>query len=127
MSPKPFFLQLTGLTLLAAGIVVLLNTLPQLEEHYPLGWISLGIFFFLTVLMYFAGRQAAGSANKNDFTSVVLAFTLGKLFVIILAVFGYSQLREPETNFFILPFFSMYLIYTIFETYVMMKLGKAKT
>jgi len=126
MSPKPFFLQLTGLTLLAAGIVGLLNTLPQLEEHHPLGWISLGIFFFLTVLLYFAGRRAAGSTNKNDFTSVVMAFTLGKLLLIIAAIFGYSQLARPETNFFILPFFSMYLIYTIFETYVMMKLGKTK-
>ncbi|NBC09622.1 MAG: hypothetical protein GVY26_20715 [Bacteroidetes bacterium] len=126
MSEKYFYLQLIAVTLLAAAAVYLINTLPQLQAHRIVGWISLGLFFFITILMFHFGRQAALSDNKHTFTNVFLGFTTGKIFLIILFVFGYSRMTEPETKFFILPFFSMYLIYTIFETYVMMKLGRIK-
>lgn len=126
MSDKPFYLQLAAVTLAAAAIIYFLNTLPQLQGHETLGWISLGLFFFITILLFQFGRQAALSDNKHTFTNVFLGFTTGKIFLIILFVFGYSRIVEPETKFFILPFFSMYLIYTIFETYVMMKLGRIK-
>lgn len=126
MSEKYFYLQLAAVTLLAAAAVYLINTLPQLQAHQLVGWISLGLFFFITILMFLFGKQAALSDNKHTFTNVFLGFTTGKIFLIILFVFGYSRITEPETKFFILPFFSMYLIYTIFETYVMMKLGRIK-
>ena len=126
MSEKYFYLQLAAVTLLAAAAVYLINTLPQLQAHQLVGWISLGLFFFITILMFLFGKQAALSDNKHTFTNVFLGFTTGKIFLIVLFVFGYSRVTEPETKFFILPFFSMYLIYTIFETYVMMKLGRIK-
>jgi len=126
MSEKYFYLQLAAVTLLAAAAVYLINSLPQLQAHQLVGWISLGLFFFITILMFHFGKQAALSDNKHTFTNVFLGFTTGKIFLIILFVFGYSRITEPETKFFILPFFSMYLIYTIFETYVMMKLGRIK-
>ncbi len=126
MSENRFYLQLAAVTLLAAAAVYFINTMAQLQAHQVVGWISLGLFFFITILMFNFGKQAALSDNKHTFTNVFLGFTTGKIFLIILFVFGYSRITEPETKFFILPFFSMYLIYTIFETYVMMKLGRIK-
>ena len=126
MSKERFYLQLSALTLLAAITVYLLNTLPQLRGHELLGWVSLGLFFIITVLMFHFGDRAARSDNKHSFTNVFLGFTTGKLFLIMLLLFGYSRTVNPDTKFFILPFFSMYLIYTIFETYVLIKLGRIK-
>jgi hypothetical protein len=124
MSAKSFFLQLAVVTLIAVAVIYTLNTLPKLQAYEGLGWASVGVFFILSLLMYHFGKQAAQSDNKHSFTNVFLGFTVGKIFLMIIVVLGYSQLAEPETKFFIVPFFSMYLIYTIFETYVMMKLGR---
>ena len=124
MSQRSFFIQLGALSLVTAILIFFLNRLPRLQAYSLLSWISLGAFITLCILMYLAGYRAALSDNKNDFTNAVLGFTVGKMFLAILVIFGYSQLANPPDKLFIIPFFAIYLIYTIFETYFMMKLGR---
>lgn len=127
MTAKAFFLQLALVTLIAAATAYGINTFPQFADVQPIAWISLGIFVLLSVVMYYAGRKAAFSDNKHDFTNVSLGITISKIFIAILFILGYNQLMQPDSRFFIIPFFLMYLIYTIFETYIMMKLGRLNT
>jgi len=124
MSQRNFFIQLGILSLGAAILLFFLNRLPQLQAYSALSWISLAAFTALCILMYLGGYRAAMSDNKNDFTNAILGFTIGKMFLAILVIFGYSQLAQPPDKLFIIPFFAIYLIYTIFETYFMMKLGR---
>lgn len=124
MDQRSFFIQLGLLSLGAAILLFFLNRLPQLQAYSTLSWISLAAFVGLSILMYLAGRRAAESDNKNDFTNAVVGFTAGKMFLAILVLLGYSQLAQPPDKLFIIPFFAVYLIYTIFETYFMMKLGR---
>lgn len=127
MTAKAFYLQLALVSLIAAATAFGINTFPQFADVQPIAWISLGIFVLLSVVMYYAGRKAAFSDNKHDFTNVSLGVTIGKIFIAILFILGYNQLIQPDSRFFIIPFFLMYLIYTIFETYIMMKLGRLNT
>jgi len=127
VTAKAFYLQLAIVTLIAAATAFGINTFPQFADVQPIAWISLGIFVLLSVVMYYAGRKAAFSDNKHDFTNVSLGVTIGKIFIAILFILGYNQLMQPDSRFFIIPFFLMYLIYTIFETYIMMKLGRLNT
>lgn len=127
MSQRQFLIQLGLLSLSVAILVFFLNRLPQLQSSSFLSWASLAAFIAMSVVMFFAGSRAARSDNKNDFTNAVLGFTVGKMFLAILVIFGYSQLAQPADKLFIIPFFSIYLIYTIFETYFMMKLGRMKS
>ena len=124
MSQRSFFVQLGMLSFGAAILLFFLNCLPQLQAYSSLSWISLAAFAGLCILMYQAGYRAAMSDNKNDFTNAVLGFTVGKMFLAILVILGYSLLAQPPDKLFIIPFFAIYLIYTIFETYFMMKLGR---
>lgn len=127
MSANTFFTQLAIVTLLAAAVAYGINTFPQFTNVQSIAWISLGIFVLLSIVMFYAGRKAAFSENKHDFTNVSLGITIGKIFIAILFILGYEQLMQPDSRFFIIPFFLMYLIYTIFETYIMMKLGRLNT
>jgi hypothetical protein len=127
VTAKAFYLQLALVTLIAAATAYGINTFPQFADVQPIAWISLAIFVLLSVVMYYAGRRAAFSDNKHDFTNVSLGVTIGKIFIAILFILGYNQLMQPDSRFFIIPFFLMYLIYTIFETYIMMKLGRLNT
>ncbi|MCB0558648.1 MAG: hypothetical protein H6573_03810 [Lewinellaceae bacterium] len=124
MSQRSFFIQLSILSLGTAILLFFLNRLPQLQAYSTLSWISLAAFAALCILMYLAGYQAVMSDNKNNFSNAVLGFTAAKMFLAILVIFGYSQLAQPPDKLFIIPFFAIYLIYTIFETYFMMKLGR---
>jgi len=126
MDAKLFYIQLLILSLLVGIGLFFLNRVPQLETHALLSWLSLAFFVSLSILMYYSGKRGAQSENKNDFTNVVLGFTIGKMFIAILVIYAYIQLTQPAGKLFILPFFGIYLIFTAFETYFMMKLGKTK-
>ena len=64
---------------------------------------------------------ASFSKNKNAFTSVILMTTMAKMFLAILIIVIYVKVFEPDSRMFVFPFLGIYLIYTIFETYFMMK------
>lgn len=127
MSPSTFFTQLALLSSGTAALLFLLNRLPQFQPYNTLAWGSLVAFIALSAAMYAAGQRAAQSSNKNDFTTVLMGFTAGKMFLAIIAIYGYNQLAQPATKLFIVPFFSVYFIYTAFETYFMMRLGRIKS
>lgn len=125
MTNKTFFLQLLGVIAFTVAVLFALFQMPSMVPYQLLGWISLGVFVFLTLLMFFVGRSSANHKNKNNFTNTVLMFTMGKMLLAIMVVYAYLQLAAPTDKFFIVPFFAVYFIFTAFETYVMMRLGKA--
>ena len=78
----------------------------------------------LTLGMFILGGVTAKSTNKSLFTGVVLGFTFGKIFLSLFVVIGYYELTQPTSKIFLLPFFIVYLVFTIFETYLMMQIGQ---
>jgi len=125
MTNKAFLLQLGGVILITVAALLGLYQVPKLAPYQVLGWISLGGFVFLSMVMFFLGRSAANSSNKNTFTNTIMRFTMGKMKFAIMIVYAYLQMAAPTDKFFVIPFFLVYFIFTAFETYFMMKLGKA--
>jgi hypothetical protein len=126
MTRNLFFLQLAVLTLAAATGLWFLLSLPSFQPFAVFSWCSLGLFFLLTIAMYFSGYSAAKSNNKNDFTTVAIGFSGGKIFLSAILILIFTELAKPESKLFILPFFGIYVLYTIFEVYFMMRLGRLK-
>lgn len=123
MNHRNFFTQLGFVSL---GIIVLifaLNLVPTFQAFQSLTWISFIFLLFLTVLMYFIGHTSANSSNKNSFLQVVMATTFFKMFLCVGLVVVYQSIMEPESKMYVVPFLLIYIIFTIFETYFMMKLS----
>ncbi len=124
MDQGRFFSLLLVTTATTALVVFGLHQIPRLQPYWLLSLLSTVGFCLLSVFMYYAGRNAARSSNKNDFTNIIMGFTMGKMVLSFVLIFAYLKLVEPADKIFVLPFFSIYLIYTVFETYFMMKLGR---
>lgn len=127
MSRSIFFYSLVGITVLTALFVFFMTSLPTFQADTGVLWISFAAFALLSLLMYFLGHKAVSSKNKNNFISVILVSTVVKMFMAILIIFVYIRVYLPESRLFVLPFLGIYLIYTVYETYFMMKLAKMKT
>ena len=127
MSRSIFFYSLVGITVLTALFVFFMTSLPIFQADTGVLWISFAAFSLLSLLMYFIGHKAISSKNKNNFISVILVSTVVKMFMAILIIFVYIRVYLPESRLFVLPFLGIYLIYTVYETYFMMKLAKMKT
>lgn len=124
MNTRRFFAELSLVSAATALLLYLLYYVPAIAEFAFLGWLALFLFIMLSVVMFFLGLRAARGANKNAFTTVVLGFSVAKLALSAVLILIYFQVYEPSSKWFILPFFAVYLIYTIFEVYFMGKIGK---
>ena len=119
-----FYIQLLIITLISAAILFGINQIELMAPYFWFSWICLGFFILFTLAMYYFGSKSAKSENKNEFTNVVVGFMAGKMFLAAMTILMYSEIVQPTSKIFILPFFIVYIIYTAFETYFMMKVGK---
>lgn len=126
MNKAQFF---KSLLLLASGLWILLFALsyfPVFQEHQIFIWSSWGMFFLFTIGVYFFAEKAAYSPNLHTFSAVSLGVIFIKMVFILILVIIYKEAVNPSDIWFLIPFFIIYLCFTIFEVYFMSKLGRIK-
>lgn len=126
MTKGDFFSKLGFLSLTLGLMLFGLHQFPAFQPHYLLSWVSCIFFVVFSILIYAIGYKAANHEDKHLFTSVILGFVFGKMFLSILMLVIYHKIVQPTDNLFLAPFFIVYLVYTVFETYFMIKLGKIR-
>ena len=127
MNLRTFLSQLAITTV----IVLLLNLILQqffntFVQYSSVIWWSLGLFVPLSIGMYFVGDKASKSENKMLFHNLIIITIFAKMFLSVFVLLIYKKIFQPETKNFTLPFFLVYFIFTIFETYFMVKLAQKK-
>ena len=127
MSTKRF-LSLLVITSLGVSLFSLLlgQVFATYQLYNPVTWWSLGMFIPLSIAMFWGGQRASKSENKYFFSNLIMPFTFIKMFVAVAGLVVYKKIFQPETKYFLLPFFVVYFVFTIFETYFMVKLAKNK-
>jgi len=126
MTKRSFFNQLGGLSGGIALLLIVLNFIPQIQADISVSWFSWLFFIVFTVAVFYVAQKAALSANPHMFTTVIMGVVIGKMFFSVLIILLYIKMMNPESRYFLLPFFAIYFSFTIFELYFMTKLGKMK-
>ena len=126
MSRRRFFLQLTLVTFGTLAGISLLQLFPQFHVSFQFSLLSLLFFVVISAVMFLIAAQAALSKDKNVFTRLIMVFTFVKMLLTLALVVVFQKFARPTNNLFLIPFFSIYIVYTIFETTFMTKLGKIK-
>ena len=123
MLTSRFLTLLTVVTLIAIVGVAICHWLLPIGYALPFSILTLVMFLFVSVVIFFLGRRSAGATNKQLFSNVFMASTMAKMFLCGMLVVSYVLLAEPTSKLFIVPFFWLYLVYTAFEVYFLMKLS----
>lgn len=126
MKPAVFIAWWLGLALFSGIAVYLLLQWPLVAAYQSWAWGSWLVFLLISLPVYFLGRAAARSTDKYSFIRFVMGSVAGKMFLAAGAVFLYKELAQPATKWFSLPFLLVYLCFTIFETILLMRLGKSQ-
>jgi hypothetical protein len=125
MEFRNFFLQLAIISIgLCVCQFLLINYLPALSVYQDLFWISQVFFIALTIISFFGGKHFVQKTNKNAFFQFMMLLIFVRLFSSATLVIGYFQITKPDTKLFLLPFFLSYLSYTVFEVYILSKIGR---
>ena len=124
MNQSRFLLYLGIVSACTALGLFLLNLLPGFQVHAAFAWGTFAFFVLFTLLAFWYGNMAARSTNKHQFTNAFMGLTMIKMLFSLMIVVGYFFLAKPADKLFIVPFFGIYLIYTVFETALLMNLGR---
>lgn len=121
LTSKKFFSALI-ITLLSSAIVAgYAGELLKVSEHNLLMYLSISLFTLLAIGVFYLSERAARMNSRNFFMQIVMINTMAKMFGSVVLVVGYFAIYKPSTNKFIVPFLIVYILYTIFDAYFMMK------
>lgn len=124
LSTKNFYVGL-AITLFASAITAgYAGELLEVTEHNLLMYFSVLFFTLLAMGIFHLSERAAKSNNKNFFMQIVMINTMMKMFGSVAVVIGYFYVTKPSTTKFIVPFLIVYVLFTIFDAYFMMKQSK---
>ena len=125
MSIRTFLIGLIlSILLSAGGNLLLLGFIPESTEHTAMAWVTLFLFAFFCGAFFAAGKLTARSTNRNAFTGVIFASIFAKLFFSLIFLLAYQKVAEPGNSWFVAFFFISYLVFTVFEVWFLVKVGK---
>ena len=127
MNSKQFFIQLLICCLVALGLVYGLSFGLEIGEYFDLSLLSLLFFAFLSIIIFYMGKNAAQSENQFLFMNIIVMNMVIKMLLSFGIILMYVQIKEPENKLFVIPFFIIYFIFNAFETHFMTKQSKVKS
>lgn len=119
------FIKILGITLLVLLVpLVCLHSFHPFSNHIWLSVSGIVVFSFLSIVIYYLGNKAVHSSNKYLYNNLIIVNFLLKFILSISVIMVYTKLVQTQDSFFLLPFVLIYIIFTIMETYFMMKQAK---
>ena len=127
MKTGDFYKKISLLTILLILISAGLSQVNIFQNTFYFSLTSIGIFFAFTVVVYHLAAKTVDSPNKNLYSTVAFSSIIVKLIMMMAVLFIYKSMAHPVSRFHFLPFILIYLVFTAFETLVLMKLAKPST
>ena len=86
--------------------------------------LNLSFYTILSILMYFVARRASRDQNPYKFSRAFLMFSFIKILVSIFIIVAFIEITGVGQRHFLASFIVTYVLFTVMETYVFLKLSK---
>ncbi len=103
-----------------------LQYLQLLGAHPDFAWICFVFFTLLTLLTIYITSISAKASNKVKGTTMILGAMGIKFLFSMFLILGYILAVRPDNARFILPFFVLYILFTVIETNYLLKITKTQ-
>ncbi|MBK6545296.1 MAG: hypothetical protein IPO78_02200 [Saprospiraceae bacterium] len=124
MNSSKFYLWLILTSILSLCISIFAVSGPNIYELNKASYILIAFFIFFTIVIFMFSNQAVKSSNPFLFTRVfIISISLKLLFLSMLVVL-FVKFLVIKPRELVIPLLSSYLLFTILETWVLMKLAK---
>ncbi len=124
MKSSVFFKWLIIITLLLTTVIFVLSFIEIFKDSLSISLSSIVFFVSLSIAVFYLGNAAARSTNKNRLTQLIMILVFFKLFSCLLIIMIYDRFFHPANNYYVLPFFLIYILYTVFEVIMLTKANK---
>lgn len=126
MSHISFAKRLILVSLVCLSVAFLSGQFDGMAQHIIFGITTTLIFFVFSVIVYVAANLSVDSPNRTRFIGLTISNMLGKMLISVAVVLIYHKVKNPSNTLFIIPFLSIYIIFTIFETHFLIQIANHK-
>lgn len=124
MESAAFFKSLIAVTIFLIVIIIGLSFIHVFKDIIPFSLSSLLFFILLSVAVFYLGNAAAKSSNKHRLTQLIMILVFVKLFCCLLIIIVYDRLFHPQSNVYVIPFFLIYIAFTVLEVNMLSKANR---
>lgn len=125
MLSNSFLKQLTIVFIALVGVhYALAFAFPIFTSFQNLFWFSQVFFAGICIASFYGGKHYVRQQNKNVFLRFIMILIFVRLIASATIIIAYFTLYNPISKAFLLSFFLVYLVYTVFEVYFLSKIGR---
>ncbi len=128
IAPRRFWLLLLIVTVVTVLLLALLDKfLPASESLSRFTVWCVLAFICINVVAYYVGRRAVRSKSRFRFIQAMMMLILLKMMICIGLVVLHVEINHPVSKLFVVPFLMIYLIFTLFEIFVLERMARTHT
>lgn len=101
-----------------------LHYLQLLGSQPDFAWVCYVFFALLTFLTIYITSLATKASSKSYGTTMILGAMGVKFILSMFMILGYILVVNPENPRFVLPFFVLYILFTVVETNYLLRITK---
>lgn len=123
---KNFLLKLLVFSLIIACIEYAWQYFAPTNKHMPYSWIALAFFILITALFYYLSIRTS-KGKPQSFIRFYMASTALRMMLYLVIILAFRYIKPHAFVPFAIGFMVHYLVFTIFETPMMLnELKKAE-
>ena len=128
ITPRRFWTLLLLTSAGATGVLYIWDvTLIETDALSGFGILCIAMFVLINILAYYSGVRAVHSTSKFRFVHIIMILIIVKMAICVGLVIAHLKINQPGSRLFVLPFLTTYLIFTVFEIYILEKVARTKT
>lgn len=126
MKPGRFYTSLAIACIITVLLLTLLTSLPDYNKLLDFGLITTAVFAFTCIPIYYLFSKLAVVPRKTIFVSATIGNMFFRILLSSIILILYYISFDPPEGHFVVPFLLVYVIFTIFETYILIKIADQK-
>ena len=122
---RKFLLRELIFTILVAVAAYILFTSVLVNYYLPVFWILLGLIAALTGIFHFSILQTQ-EKGTSKFANRFMMVSGIRMMIYLVLITSYVFLNPTKATVFLISFFILYLLYTVFEVFLIVRYLKRK-
>ena len=124
MNANKFFFSLAILCVITfLGVFFIQGSNNDLSKHLILSYLGITGFAIHNIIFFYVAQIYSSKSMDRKYIGMVYMSVLTKLIFAISLPVAYYLLNSQPQGFFVMPFIIIYIVFTVFETYVLNKMA----
>jgi len=126
MKFRSYLLYLSIVNIMTYGLLLYTDSFDRTRPFFNVGIISLILFTVFSTGLFVLLRYFSKHPNNQLFLSGTVFNMFFKMLFSVGILMLYYVIKKPDDGAFVIPFLVVYVTFTIFETFFMLKLAQEK-